>query len=155
MAGHACLCPGLCEENAALRPTQETQLSAFLANRPGIVADFCAALTDHGVNIRAICVLDSVDVGTVRMVVDDVATAKAALDAAGAAYVEVPVVTLPISNTPGAFARMARTLAIRGVNIDYFYTTASPSAEQALGVFRVSDTEAALAVEFEDIAADV
>lgn len=137
-----------------MRATQETQISAFLANRPGIVADFCAALTEHGVNIRAMCVLDSVDIGTVRMVVDDIEKAKGALNSAGAAYIEVPVITLPIANQVGAFSRMARTLSIRGINIDYFYTTASPGSEMALGVFRVSDTEAALEVDFEESMAD-
>ena len=135
-----------------MRATLETQISAFLANRAGIVADFCAALTEQGVNIRAICVLDSVDIGTVRMIVDDVEKAKAALDAAGAAYIEVPVITVPIPNTSGSFARLARSLAVRGINIDYFYTSATPDAQHALGVLRVSDTEGALAVEFEDAA---
>ena len=138
-----------------MRATQEIQISAFLANRPGIVADFCAALTEHGVNIKAMCVLDSVDIGTVRMIVDDVEKAKDSLNGAGAAYIEVPVITLPISNEPGAFAKMARTLSIRGINIDYFYLTALPGATLALGVFRVSDTEGALEVEFEDVGADV
>jgi len=141
-------------EQSNVRATQEIQISAFLANRPGIVADFCSALTAHGVNIRAMCVLDSVDIGTVRMIVDDVDRAKEALNQAGAAYIEVPVITLPIANQPGSFARMARTLSIRGINIDYFYTTATPGADLALGVFRVSDAEGALVVEFEDVLVD-
>lgn len=139
--------------NQPLRATIETQLSAFLANRSGIIADFCGALAERGVNIRAICVLDSVDIGTVRMIVDDVDRAKAALDTAGAAYVEVPVITVEIPNTPGSFARLARSLAVRGINIEYFYTTGTPSATHTLGVFRVSDTEGAAAIEFEDAVA--
>jgi hypothetical protein len=133
-----------------LKATQETQISAFLANRAGIVADLCAALTERGVNILAICVLDSVDVGTLRMVVDDVETAKQALNTAGAAYIEVPVISVPIPNAPGAFAKVARSLAIRGVNIEYFYATASSGSDHTLGVFRVSNIPAALEIDFPD-----
>jgi hypothetical protein len=84
------------------------------------------------------------------MVVDDVATAKSALNSAGAAYVEVPVITVPIPNKPGGFARIAKALAVRGVNIEYFYATASPGTDNTLGVFRVSDPVTALGIEFEN-----
>jgi hypothetical protein len=131
-----------------VRATRETQLSAFLANRPGVVADLCAALTERGVNIRAICVLDSVDVGTLRMVVDNLPIAKEALTTAGAAFTEVPVISIAISNRRGAFASIARALASRDINIEYFYATATPGSDHTVGIFRVSDAAAALELEF-------
>jgi hypothetical protein len=84
------------------------------------------------------------------MVVDNVATAKEALNIAGAAYVEVPVISVPIPNKPGGFARIASSLAARGVNIEYFYATAAPGTDHTLGVFRVSDPITALDVDFEN-----
>ena len=130
--------------------TAEEQISAFLANKPGVVADLCAALTEHGVNIKAMTVLDTVDIGTMRMVVDDVEAAKTALKEAGAAFVVVPVIAIQLPNKPGAFARIARTLAAAGVNIEYFYVTAATTEESSLGIFRVSDREKALTLEFDD-----
>ena len=58
-----------CREVLRLRATPEVQISAFLANKPGIVAGLCGALAERGVNIRALTVLDTVDIGTVRMIV--------------------------------------------------------------------------------------
>lgn len=94
-------------------------------------------------------VLDTVDVGTVRMLVDDVEVAKEALDHAGAAYVEVPVISVPISSRPDSFASIARTLHDADINIEYIYATAVPGMDVSLGVFRVSDHAAALALDFE------
>ncbi|MCH7595931.1 MAG: ACT domain-containing protein [Planctomycetes bacterium] len=134
-----------------MKATPEIQISAFLANKPGVVAHLCSALADRGVSIRAMTVLDTVDVGTVRMLVDDVEVAKA-LDHAGAAYVEVPVISVPISSRPGSFASIARTLHDAAINIEYIYATAVPGMDVSLGVFRVSDHTAALALDFEPLA---
>lgn len=133
-----------------MRAIAEQQISAFLANKPGVIANLCAHLTERGVNIQAITVMDTVDIGTVRMVVDNHAVAKEALTDAGAAYVEVPVIAIPISNRPGAFAKIARTLSQAKINIEYFYATAYSGTDRSLGVFRVSDHKGALELDFED-----
>jgi len=132
-----------------LRAIAEQQISAFLANSAGVVANLCAALTERGVNIKALTVLDTVDVGTMRMVVDNLPIAKEALSDAGAAYVEVPVIAIPIPNKPGSFAKIARILANAKINIEYIYATAMPGTEHTLGIFRVSDHKAALEIEFD------
>lgn len=133
-----------------MRAKAEEQLSAFLANRPGVVANLSAGLAERGVMIKAMTVLDTVDIGTVRMVVDNVELAKKALDEAGAAYVVVPVIVIPIPNQQGAFAKIARTLATRNINIEYFYATASAGSDSTLGVFRVSNQKAAIEIDFEE-----
>jgi hypothetical protein len=127
----------------------ETQLSAFLANQPGVVARLCDALAEKGVNILAMAVLDTVDIGTMRIVVDDLEVAKASLDEVGAAYVEVPVITIPIPNTQGGFGHIARVLAAANINIEYVYATSIPGTEYSLGIFRVSDRDAALELDYE------
>ncbi len=132
-----------------MRATAEQQISAFLANKPGVVAHLCAALAERGVNILALTVLDTVDIGTVRLVVDNVEVAREALDSAGAAYVDVPVIAIPIRNSAGGFARIARTLAAGNINIEYAYATTAPGSDQSLGIFRVSDHEAALELDFD------
>jgi len=126
----------------------EWQISAFLANKPGVIARLCAALADRDVNILAMTVLDTVDIGTMRMVVDKLDVAREALDTAGAAYVEVPVLSIPIPNKEGGFARIAGILAGANINIEYFYCTCVPGTDYSLGIFRVSDHEAALTLNF-------
>ncbi len=128
-------------------PQPTCQISVFLENRAGIVADLCSALTEKKINIIGMTVLDTIDIGTLRLVVDDVKGAKNVLKEVGAAYVEVPVVTVRIPNSPGAFARIARKFSDAGINIEYMYATALSGMEASLGVFRVSDAQAALDIE--------
>lgn len=133
-----------------MKAKEVTQLSVFLGNHPGVVAELCGALIEAKISIRAMTVLDTVDIGTMRMIVDDVQRAKEALKGSAAAYVEVPLLTLEIPNSTGAFAKIARTMADAGVNIEYVYATALPEAKYTLGVFRVSDLETALKLDYPD-----
>lgn len=132
-----------------MRAIAELQISAFLLNKPGVVAHLCGKLTERGVNIRAFTVLDTVDVGTIRMIVDNLDLAQEVLRQDGAAYVENPVICVPIPNKPGSFAKIARTMADNEVNIEYVYATVMPGTENTLGVFRVDDHKRALELEFE------
>ena len=127
---------------------QVEQITIFLENRPGILADLCAHLSDHRVNIRAIAVLDNTDTGTVRLVVDNVPLAKETLSAAGVAYASASCLALEMPNSPGGFADIARRLSLAGINIDYIYASSLFGTATALGIFRVSDIGRALALDW-------
>ncbi|MCP4248276.1 MAG: ACT domain-containing protein [bacterium] len=124
------------------------QISIFLKNRAGVVADLCTALTEQHINIRALTVMDTVDVGTLRMVVDDVELAKTALSNTGATYRISPDLALAIASAPGAFARVARTMAKAGVNIEYVYASAIGGGDRSLGIFRVNNVEKAMTLTY-------
>jgi hypothetical protein len=127
---------------------QVEQLSVFLENRPGILADLCAHLSDHRVNVRAIAVLDNTDSGTVRLVVDNPELAKRALTEAGVVFTTAKCLAVEMPNHPGGFAEIARTLSLAGINIDYIYASTIAGAAAALGIFRVSNLERALALDW-------
>ena len=129
---------------------QVEQLTVFLENRPGILADLCAHLSDRRISIRAMAVLDNTDAGTARLVVDDPELAKNILSEAGVAYTSARCLALEMPNHPGGFAGIARTLSLAGINIDFIYASAVPGAGPALGIFGVSDLEGALALNWED-----
>lgn len=124
------------------------QLTVFLENRPGILADLCAHLSDRRINIRAISVLDNTDAGTVRLIVDQPDLAKETLADAGVSYTTARCLSLEMPNNPGGFAGIARTLSLAGINIDYIYASSVPGTGSALGIFRVSDIEQALALNW-------
>ena len=71
-----------------------------------------------------------------------------------AAYVEIPVITISIPNELGGFAKIAGKLAAANINIEYAYVTGVPGTERTMGVFRVSDHDAALALEFDGSSPD-
>ena len=131
------------------KPEEVEQLTVFLENRPGILADLCAHLSDCGISIRAMAVLDNTDAGTVRLVADDPARARECLSEAGMAYASARCLALEMPNCAGGFAGIARTLSLAGVNINYIYASAVPGAGPALGIFGVSDLKRALVLDWE------
>jgi hypothetical protein len=122
------------------------QITVFLENRPGILADLCAHLSDHRISIRAMSVLDNTDTGIVRLVVNDPEQAKAALSGAGVAFTTTRCLAVEMPNDPGALGGVARTLSLAGINIDYVYASALAEGYAALGVFGVSDLDRALSL---------
>jgi len=131
---------------------KEEQISVFLKNRPAVLADLCEALNRANVNIRAISVLESYDIGTIRLVVDNVGIAEEALAEFGAAFIVVPVITIDIPNERGSLARVSRALGKASVNIEYLYATATPGVDHTVVVIRVDDMdlEKALTLDFKE-----
>jgi hypothetical protein len=124
------------------------QLTLFLENRPGILADLCAHLADRGVNIRAITTLESTHTGTVRLVVDQPEATARILDEAGVAHSSSHCLALQMPNHPGGFATVAHTLSVAGINIDFIYASSTANATAALGIFGVSDLDRALELDW-------
>lgn len=120
------------------------QLTLFLENRPGILADLCAHLCDRGVNVRAMMTLDNTDTGVVRIVLDRPDEAREILSAAGVAHSTAECLAVRMPNNPGGLAEVARSLSLAGVNIDYIYGSSTAGAGNALCIFGVSDLERAM-----------
>jgi hypothetical protein len=98
-----------------------SQLSVFVENKAGHLADALVALADGQVNILSFTIADTTDYGILRLVVDQVERAKDLLSAAEYAVVEHPIVCAVIPDAPGALAGIARLVAESGLDIDYIY----------------------------------
>lgn len=120
------------------------QISIFLANRPGTLADVTEELTDQQINILAMTVSDTVDHAVVRMLVDKPGEAVHRLEEKGLLVVENDVLTVDLENKPGALASMARQLSEHDINIEYAYCTANPSQKKGMMIIRMSNPSEAL-----------
>ena len=47
------------------------QLSTFVDNRPGRLAELCRILRENGIDLRALSVVDAMEFGIVRLIVGD------------------------------------------------------------------------------------
>jgi len=121
-----------------------TQLSVFLANKPGTLADVCDELARAKVNILALTVSDAADHAVVRLVVSDTPRALHLLEERGVLAVENDVLMIESDNKPGTLAHLARALGKGKVNIDYAYLATGPRSRRGLLIVRVSDTKKAL-----------
>jgi len=122
------------------------QISVFLENRAGRLAEVTGALGGVGVNIRALSLADTADFGILRMIVDDTDAALSALAEAGFTVHETSVVAVEVADEPGGLARVVSTLDNAGVNVEYMYAFVEKAAGRALMVFRFEDPGAAVKV---------
>jgi hypothetical protein len=123
----------------------ETQLSAFLDNRAGVLADLAADLGRHGICIRALTVANLVDHAVIRLVVTDPQKALHLLGDRGVLALTSEVLAIDMPDQAGALADIARRLARAGVNIEYAYGSGPASAGRAVAYMHVSDLKKARA----------
>jgi hypothetical protein len=102
------------------------QLSVFVENKAGRIADVVGTLADAGVNIGAFAVADS-DFGILRLIVDQADRAQQVLAAEQFSVVEHPVVAIRLEHAPGSLASVTRLVSDSGLNIEYMYLGAGYS----------------------------
>lgn len=115
------------------------QVTAFLENKPGRLANICSALAREKVNITALTVMDSKEHSVLRFVTDDMSKTKTALTSLGTPFQEADVLVVQMDNRPGALAKVCETLAEEHVNIDYAYCSAGTRNGRTIGIFKVSN----------------
>lgn len=125
---------------------RKTQLTAWLDNKPGHLAKLGKVLRQAKVNILALSVEDSADYSGVRMVVDDAARAKKALDKAKIPFSARPVLLLTMTNEIGTLGRIAERLGKGGVNVDYTYGSTHPRQPDAQVVLACDDIDTAATI---------
>ena len=119
-----------------------TQISAFLENRPGTLFKAISAVTDAGVNMRALSVAETKDFGILRVIVSDVEKTKAALGA-DTMIRETQVIAVTMDDKTGALKGILEILRNANVNIEYVYAFTGAIQGSAYVVFRVDDVESA------------
>ena len=103
----------------------EKQLSVFVQNKVGSLGELSIALAKANINIKALSIVDDLDWGIVRLIVDEPEKAKEILHKLGLMYGEGQVVTVMLQNHPGALAELADKLGKKKINIEQaFLTTA-------------------------------
>lgn len=119
------------------------QLTVFLENSPGRLAELTRALGSAGVNMRALMVADTAEFGVVRIICDRPETARKALEAAGFSVSTTDVIAVEVPDSPGGLADVLEAIGSAGTNVEYAYCFVEPGGNAAVDVFRVDDPEAA------------
>lgn len=117
------------------------QISVFLNNVPGILAELTGVLKDEGINIRAMTVAETADYGILRMLVDKTDKCVSILKDHNYLVSLTDVIAVDIPDKPGALHDIARALGEEGVNIEYLYS--SLVKDEAIIVLRIDDIDKA------------
>ena len=98
-----------------------TQLSVFLDNTAGRLAEVTRILGEKNINIRGFSVADTADFGILRLIVNNEAEAVKVLRAANFTVHEGPVILARIHDVPGGLARALSGFARHSLNVEYAY----------------------------------
>jgi len=122
------------------------QISIFMENATGRLADVTALLAKAGINLRAISIADTTDFGILRMVADQPDAAVELLKQAGFTARETDVIGVEVPDHPGELARIMALFCDEGVSIEYLYASLEHKADKAVIVIKVDDIGAGLAM---------
>jgi hypothetical protein len=97
--------------------------SIKLTNKPGDLARVAQALSRRGVNIKALTALSMDGVAMTRILPDDAAAARGALEAANIRFTEGEVNLVLLENKAGVVATVTDRLGDAGINLEAIYIT--------------------------------
>ena len=119
------------------------QLTVFVENKQGSLVSITDTLASNNVNIRALSIAETEDFGILRLIVNDVETAKNTLTEKGYLIKVTNVVGVKIGDAPGKLTAALGVLDKAGINMEYLYAFMTRTEKHAYVVFRVEDDEAA------------
>ncbi len=119
------------------------QISVFVENKSGALAQITEELSRGGVNMRALSIAETQEFGVLRFIADDEEKASAVLREAGYVFTLTPVLAVVLKDEPGSFARTLRILADKEVDVEYTYAFLTPHPGTACMIFRVKDNDLA------------
>ena len=122
------------------------QISIFLENRSGRLAEVTKILSETGVNIRALSLADTSDFGVLRLIVDDNEKARNVLKEKGFTVGKTKVVAVEVPDEPGGLHHILGILGSGNVNVEYMYAFVRQSGSNAIMIFRFDNTEDAIKI---------
>ena len=122
------------------------QISIFIENKSGRLAEITRILGDAGINIRALSLADTSDFGILRLIVNDVEKAKVVLKEKGFTVSKTEVVAVEVPDCPGGLSAILQCLDGEAINVEYMYAFVERCGGNAVIIFRFDETDKAIGV---------
>ncbi len=119
------------------------QISIFLENKAGRLAEVTSTLAKASINIMALSLADTSDFGILRLIVDNHEKAKSVLKESGFTVGINTVLVAEVPHIPGGLDKVLQYFSNAGVNVEYMYAYVQ-KCDNAVMVFRCSDEEKAI-----------
>lgn len=120
------------------------QISVFLENKEGRVAQVTKILSDSKINIRALSIADTTEFGILRLIVDKPEKAEKALKGEGFTVSITEVIAVSIEDEPGGLAKALQVLHEGKISVEYIYAFISTTGHKANVILRVENCEKAI-----------
>ena len=120
------------------------QISVFVENKPGMLAELANALNENKINMRALSLAETKDFGIIRLILDDPFNAVRVLKDGGYICSITKVLAIAISNKPGSLGKVMQILGDNQINVEYTYAFTAGVKDKACMILRVGDNEKAI-----------
>jgi hypothetical protein len=115
------------------------QISVFLENKAGRLAEVTRILGENNINIRALSIADTTDFGILRLIVNDPEVAFKVLKNAEFTASFMDVLAIGIVDVAGSLSKALSALQGNSIVIEYMYAFSGKSEDKPLVILKVSD----------------
>lgn len=123
------------------------QISIFLENKHGRLAEVTQILGDNQIDISALSIADTTDFGILRLIVNQPQKAREVLEQNGFAVNINEVIAIEVEHKPGGLSKALAMLDANGIGIEYMYAfVGNTESKDAMVILRVDNPEKAVQV---------
>ncbi len=116
------------------------QISIFVENRPGRLAEITDIIAQNNINIRALSIADTTHFGILRIITEHTNQVEEVLKQNGLTVSITSVISVCINDKPGGLSSVLHVLADNDIQIEYMYAFVSNSkVDDAYVVMRIED----------------
>ncbi len=119
------------------------QISVFVENKVGNLAEVAKVMSDAGISLHAISLADTRDFGVLRMLVDDTYNAVNVLRDKGYIFSLTPVIAVATSDEPGSLYEILNIFDEADINLEYLYDVNTGKKDNVYLIFKVGNIELA------------
>ena len=122
------------------------QISIFLENKSGRLAEVTKVLGSNSIDISALSIADTTDFGILRLIVNKPEEAEEILKENGFTVSCTSVIAISVPDKPGGLALSLDILDRENIGIEYMYAFVGKAENEALVILKVADTDKAIRV---------
>lgn len=119
------------------------QISVFLENRSGRLADVTDVLGKNDIDISALSIADTTDFGILRIIVNKPELALKVLKENGFTVSATDVIAISVEDKPGGLAKVLNILYRYNISVEYMYAFVGKLTDEALVIIKVEDIDKA------------
>ena len=122
------------------------QISVFLENKKGRLAEVTSLIAAEKINIRALSLADTTDFGVLRLIVNDLDRCFDVLKKNNFVAQQTDVIAVEVLDKPGGLQKILGVFDDNDVNIEYMYAFVEKKSDNAIVIFRIDQPERAIKV---------
>lgn len=118
------------------------QVSVFLENRAGQLAEVTELLAKNGIDLQALHISETADYGVLRLIASDWQLAEKILREENIPVNVSDVILASVPDAPGGLSSLLKILADRDIDFSYMYSVFGRTEGAANMILKVADIDA-------------